>query len=90
MSEATSTDPSFDFFASPGAHGLYWRITFPPAAGNIASLVVSTGNGPESVIASAGTLTGTDPVVTVAEITEGGLRTELVSPVASSWHWATS
>ena len=79
VEKATSMDPSFAYSAGPGAQGLSWYVTFPPAAGDASSLVVSTENGPESVVASAGTLTGTDPLVRVVEAVKGGLRTTMVS-----------
>lgn len=73
-------DPSFAYDAGPGAQGLSWYVTFPAAAGDASSLVVSTENGPESVVASAGMLSGTDPLVRVAETVKGGLRTSMVRP----------
>lgn len=84
MENATSDDPSYPYTAGPSAQGVSWHITFPPAAGDASSLIVSTGNGPESVpgstLASAGTLSGTDPFVTVAESRKGGLMTSMVTP----------
>lgn len=71
--------PSFAFEAGPAAQGLSWYVTFPAAAGDASTLLVSTGNGPQSTAASAGTLSGTDPVVSVAEVTKGGLLTTVVS-----------
>lgn len=76
-------DPSFAYAAGPGAQGLSWYVIFPPVAGDASSLVVSTENGPESVVASAGVLSGTDPLVRVTEIVKGGLRTSMVSFISS-------
>lgn len=84
VENATSMDPSFAYAAGPGAQGMSWYVTFPPSAGDASSFVVSTENGPESVVASAGTLSGTDPLVRVAEIVKGGLRTSMVSFISSS------
>lgn len=61
------------------ARGRSWHVTFPTVAGDVASLVVSTENGPESTISSSGTLTGTDPTARVSEVVKGGLRTKLAS-----------
>lgn len=77
-------DPSFAYAAGPGAQGLSWYVTFPAAAGDASSLVVSTENGPQSVVASAGMLSGTDPLVRVAETVKGGLRTSMVR--RNSWN----
>ena len=81
---ATSIDPAYPFIAGPTAQGLSWYITFPPASGDVPSLIVSTGNGAESIpgsmLASAGTLTGTDPFVTVKEFRKGGVLTSMVTP----------
>lgn len=84
VENATSMDPSFAYVAGPGAQGLSWYVTFPAAAGDASSLVVSTENGPESVVASAGVLSGTDPVVRVAETVKGGLRTSMVRFISSN------
>lgn len=78
IEKATSDDPSFAYAAGPATQGLSWYVTFAPTAGDASSLVVSTGNGPESVLASAGTLTGTDPFVRVVEVVKGGLPTSMV------------
>lgn len=84
VENATSADPSYPYTAGPSAQGLSWHITFPPAAGDASSLIVSTGNGPGSVpgsvLASAGTLSGADPFVTVVESRKGGLMTSMVTP----------
>lgn len=81
---ATSVDPIYPYIAGPTVQGLSWRITFPAASGDVSSLIVSTGNGaasiPGSVLASAGTLTGTDPFVTAMEVQKGGVLTSLVTP----------
>lgn len=82
MENATSVDPSFAYNAGPSTRGLSWFVTFPSAAGDVSSLVVSTENGPESVVASAGTLTGTDPFVVTTESVKGGLPTSMVSCLA--------
>lgn len=84
VQNATSVEPTYPYSAGPAAQGLSWYVTFTPASGDAPSLIVSTGNGPESVpgsvLASAGTLTGTDPFVTVAEFQKGGLLTSMVTP----------
>lgn len=81
---ATSVEPIYPYMAGPTAQGLSWYITFPPASGDVSSLIVSTGDGvdtvPGSVIASAGTLTGTDPFVTAKEFRKGGVMTTMVTP----------
>lgn len=79
MRSATSIEPAFGYLAEPAAQGLSWYVTFAPAAGKIPSMIVSTENGPESTVASAGTLTGMDPTVRVTKVVEGGLPTELAS-----------
>lgn len=84
VENATSVEPSYPYSAGPTAHGLSWHVTFPSALGDAASMIVSTGNGPSSVpgsvLASAGTLSGTDPFVSVAELQKGGLPTTMVTP----------
>lgn len=84
VQNATSVDPIYTYTAGPAAQGLSWYVTFPPASGDASSLIVSTGNGPESVpgsvLASSGTLSGTDPFVTVSEYQKGGLMTSMVTP----------
>lgn len=54
-------------------------MTFPATTGDAAHFLVSTKNGAESILASAGTLTGTDPTVRVAEVVKGGLQTRMVN-----------
>lgn len=80
---ATSVDPAYPYVAGPTTQGLSWYITFPPASGDVSSLIVSTGNGadsvPGSVLASAGTLTGTDPFVTAKEFRKGGIVASVVT-----------
>lgn len=77
-------NPSYPYVAGPTAQGLSWYITFPPTSGDVSSLIVSTGNGaasvPGSVLASAGTLTGTDPFVSAKEFQKGGVMTSMVTP----------
>lgn len=77
-------DPTYPYIAGPTAQGLSWYITFPPTSGDVSSLIVSTGNGavsvPGSILASAGTLTGTDPFVTVMGFQNGGVMTSIVTP----------
>lgn len=84
VESTTSVDASYPYSAGPAAHGLSWHITFPAASGDASSLIVSTGNGPASVpgsiLASAGTLSGTDPFVSVSEFRKGGLLTTMVTP----------
>lgn len=84
VANATSTDPTYPYTAGPAAKGLSWYVTFPSASGDVSSMIVSTGNGPASVpgsfSASAGTLSGTDPIVSVAELQKGGLNTNMVTP----------
>lgn len=83
VESATSVDPIYPYIAGPTAQGLSWYITFSPASGDVSSLIVSTGNGaasvPGSVLASAGTLTGTDPFVTTMEFQKGGVHTTMVT-----------
>lgn len=70
--------------AGPTTQGFSWYVTFPPKSGDVSSLIVSTGNGAASVLgsvlASAGTLSGTDPFVTVTEFQKGGVQTSMVTP----------
>ncbi len=84
VANATSVDPIFPYTAGPAAKGLSWYVTFPSASGDVSSMIVSTGNGPASVpgstSASAGTLSGTDPIVSVEELQKGGLSTNMVTP----------
>lgn len=79
MKNATSFDPSFAYAAGPNSKGLSWYVTFPPTAGDAPHFLVSTKNGPESILASTGTLTGTDPSVSVTEVVKGGLQTSMVN-----------
>lgn len=81
MSIGTSISdyPSFAYVTGTAAKGLAWYVTFAPSAGDVSSLIVSTGNGPESILASAGTLTGTHQLVSVAESVKGGLLRNMVS-----------
>lgn len=79
LRNATSFDPSFAYAAGPSSKGLSWYVTFPVTAGDAAHFLVSTENGRGSILASAGTLTGTDPTVSVAEAVKGGLQTRMVN-----------
>ena len=81
----TYLNPSFVYAVGDHSEGVSWYVTFPPTAGDAATFLVSTGNGPGSVLASAGTLTGTDPTVGVMEVIKGGLHTRMVIfPLESS------
>ena len=84
VANATSLNPTYPYTAGPAAQGLSWYVTFPPTSGDVSSMIVSTGNGPASVpgspSASAGTLSGTDPIVSVREFQQGGLHTSIVTP----------
>lgn len=79
VATATSVDSSLEDTIGSTSRGYSWFVTFPIDLGDASSLALSTENGPESTMSSAGTLTGTDPVVGVTEVVKGGLQTEYVS-----------
>ena len=65
---------------APGSHARRWTVTFTGQPFDLPSMLVSTragGAGPD-LVASAGTLGGSSPVVSVATVAHGGLATEAV------------
>ena len=60
--------------------GKKWLITFVSQTENLPSLLVDTGSGPASTIATGGTLLGSSSVVRVETIKDGGLPWSLITP----------
>jgi len=60
--------------------GKKWLITFVSQTENLPSLLVDTGSGPPSTIATGGTLLGSSSVVRVETIKDGGLPWSFITP----------
>ncbi len=61
-------------------YGQRWVITFTSQKGNLPFLLVDTGSGQPSTIATGGTLLGSSSVVRVRSISDGGLLTRFITP----------
>ncbi len=66
-----------DFMSS---YGQRWIITFSSQRGNLPSMLVDTGSGLPSTIATGGSLRGSSSVVRVRTIFDGGLPTSFTTP----------
>ena len=61
-------------------YGKRWVVTFTSQNGNLPSMLVDTGSGRPSTIATGGTLFGSSSVVSVETVSDGGLPTSFVTP----------
>ena len=62
------------------SYGQKWLITFTSQQGDLPSLLVDTGSGPPSTIATGGSLYGSSPIVRVETVSDGFLPTTFVTP----------
>lgn len=62
------------------SYGRRWVISFTSQLGNLPSMLVDTGSGLPSTIATGGTLRGSSSVVRVQTIFDGGLPTSFITP----------
>ena len=65
---------------SMSVYGQRWVITFTSQKGNLPFLLVDTGSGLPSTIATGGTLMGSSSVVRVRSVSDGGLLTSFITP----------
>ena len=65
---------------SMSSFGKKWLITFVSQTENLPSLLVDTGSGPPSTIATGGTLLGSSSVVRVETVADGGLPWSFITP----------
>ena len=85
MTTIDVVDVSIDDISSHmSSFGFRWTISFTTEKGNLPSLLVSTGSGPPSTIATGGTLTGSSSVVRVETITDGGMSKSFITPSSLS------
>ncbi len=72
------------YFLRPGNHGRRWVVTFTGQPFNLPSMLVSTraGGRGADLFATAGTLGGTAPMVSVETVSNGGLPTTFLAAVA--------
>ena len=61
-------------------YGRRWTITFISPQGKLPSLLLDTGSGKPSTVATGGTLSGSDAVLRVENVDMGGLPTIFVTP----------
>ena len=64
--------------------GKKWLVTFVSQTENLPSLLVDTGSGPASTIATGGTLLGSSSVVRVETVADGGLPWSFITPLTLS------
>ena len=65
---------------SMSVYGRRWVITFTSLNGNLPFLLVDTGSGPSSTMATGGTLLGSSSIARVQTVLDGGLHTSFITP----------
>ena len=66
-----------DFMSS---YGKRWVVTFSSHLGDLPSMLIDTGSGMPSTIATGGTIRGSSSVVRVRTVSDGGLPTSFITP----------
>ena len=71
------------YFLRPGNHGRRWVVTFTGQPFNLPSMLVSTraGGRGADLFATAGTLGGSAPMVSVETVANGGLPTSMTATI---------
>ena len=82
----TASEVGPPYFLRPGHHGRRWTITFTGQPFDLPSMLVSTraGGRGADLFATAGTLGGTAPMVSVETVSNGGLPTSFIASVPSA------